>query len=47
MFVFISSSGKLSIVIPSGKNAMMNKSACFMMALWLAVYNEFFVKRVS
>ena len=44
---FLSSSGKLSIVTPSGKIAAMNKSSCFKMALWLAIYNEFFVKKVS
>lgn len=45
--IFISSSGKLNVVTPSGKTAAMNKCACFKMALFLATYNEFFIKNVS
>lgn len=43
----VSSNGILNVVTPSGKNVTMNKFACFKMALWLAAYNEFFIKNVS
>lgn len=43
----VSSNGILNVVTPSGKNVAMNKFACFKVALWLAVYNEFFIKNVS
>lgn len=51
LYVFVlyscSSSGKLNVITPSGRNAAMSKSSCLKMALWLAVYNEFFTKNVS
>ena len=41
-----SSSGTLNVTIPSGCAAMMKKSDCFRMAMWLAICNEFYLKKV-
>ena len=48
-FIFSSSSSSavFPVVTTTGRQTSMKKLACFKMALWLAAYNEFFVKGVS
>jgi len=42
-----SSSAVFPVITSTGRQTSMKKLACFKMALWLAAYNEFFVKGVS
>ena len=48
LHIFFSCNGDtISITSPSGSVVAWKRADCFRMALWLAIYNEFYSKNVS